>query len=76
MLRQGMELTALGAALGLGLALALSRAISAQLFGISATDPASYAVVCALVLGLAALATLLPARRAMRADPVIALREE
>ena len=73
-LRHGVQLTAIGIALGVCAALALTRAMSALLFGVSPTDPLTYVAVAA-VLGIVALvSTYLPARRASRVDPVIALR--
>jgi putative ABC transport system permease protein len=73
---QGMTLAAAGVAIGLGGALALTRLLSAQLFGIGATDPATYILVSLLLAAIALLATLVPALRATRVDPVVALREE
>jgi predicted permease len=73
---QGMTLIVVGGALGLALALALSRVVAGLLFNLSATDPATFAGVT-LLLGLAALlACYLPARRAAKVDPMIALRHE
>jgi ABC-type antimicrobial peptide transport system permease subunit len=75
-LRQGLRLSLLGLAVGLGVALALTRLLASQLYGVSATDPATFAVLAAVVLGVSALASLVPARRATRIDPMIALRQE
>jgi putative ABC transport system permease protein len=75
-LRKGMALTLIGAAIGLAGALALTRWMSSMLFGISASDPMTYAVVFLLALGAALLACSIPARRATRVDPLIALRYE
>lgn len=75
-LRKGMALTLIGAAIGLAGALALTRWMSSMLFGISASDPMTYAVVLLLALGAALLACSIPARRATRVDPLIALRYE
>ncbi len=75
-LRQGMELTALGIVVGLIGALAVTRAMASLLYGITATDAATFASV-AVALGLVALAAILiPARRAIGVDPMVALREE
>jgi putative ABC transport system permease protein len=72
----GLRLFAVGAALGLAAALALSRTTSHLLYGISATDPFSFLTVT-FVLGLVTLlACYVPARRAMRVDPLVALRYE
>jgi putative ABC transport system permease protein len=75
-LRHGILLTGAGIALGSGVALALTRLMSALLFGVSASDPATYLAVAAVLAILAAFATYLPARRATRVDPVIALRAD
>jgi putative ABC transport system permease protein len=75
-LRQGMGLAALGAGLGLAASLALTRLLSSLLFGVSATDPASFAGVLLLVATASFLACFIPARRAMRVDPMVALRYE
>ena len=75
-LRHGLLLTGAGIALGIGVALALTRVMSALLFGVSPMDPLTYVAV-ALSLGtIALLATYLPARRASRVDPVVALRAD
>jgi putative ABC transport system permease protein len=73
---QGMRLAGLGAALGVAGALLLGRVIAGMLFGVGAQDPGSFAVVVALLLGAALLACWLPAWRAARVDPLIALRAE
>jgi putative ABC transport system permease protein len=75
-LAQGAGLAAIGLALGVAGAFALTRALATMLFGISLTDPATFAGV-PLVLGLVAIvASYLPARRALRVDPIDALRNE
>ncbi len=73
---QGLALTLLGLAAGVGAALALSRLLAAFLFGVQATDPATYAMVAGVMLLTAGLASYLPGRRAMRVDPAVALRQE
>ncbi len=75
-LGQGMRLVAAGVVLGLAGAWLLSRVVASQLYGISARDPLTYAVVALLLGGIALLATYLPARRATRVDPMLALRSE
>jgi predicted permease len=74
--RQGGAAVVVGAAAGLAGAFALTRLIESMLFGVSATDPLTYAAVTALMLAVAAAAMWLPARRAARVDPVRALRSE
>ena len=74
--KQGMILAIAGSAAGLAGALGLSRLMTKLLYGVKPTDPTTFAAV-ATVLGLVAvLACYLPARRAMRVDPVAALRCE
>lgn len=75
-LTHGTRLTLLGVAIGVLAALALSRVLSTLLFGISATDPLTFAGVAGLLSVVALLACFIPARRATRVDPLIALRYE
>jgi putative ABC transport system permease protein len=75
-LRQGMSLAAAGLVLGIAIAFALAGMLRSQLYAISPSDPATYAAVPLLLLFVAALAAFLPAHRATRVDPVIALRHE
>jgi ABC-type antimicrobial peptide transport system permease subunit len=74
--RQGMELAGIGIIVGLAGALALTRAMSGLLFGVAATDVATFSTA-AVILGVVAFAaTVIPARRATGVDPMVALREE
>jgi predicted permease len=75
-LRHGLLLTSAGIALGIGASLALTRVLSALLFGVGPMDPITHAVVSAGLAAVALLATWLPARRASRIDPVVALRAD
>ena len=75
-LRQGFALVAAGMAVGGLLAAAVSRAVSGMLFGVSPLDPAAWGLARGTLLVAAAAANLVPARRAMRVDPVTALRTE
>ena len=75
-LRKGVVLTLIGAVIGLAGAFALTRWMSSLLFGVSASDPATYVVVMFVALGAALLACSIPASRATRVDPLIALRYE
>ena len=72
----GMKLATLGVVLGLGAAFGLTRYLSASLFGVAPTDPVTFIVVVSVLLTAAASACYLPARRAARVDPVVALRGE
>jgi predicted permease len=74
--RQGVLLTVLGLAIGIVGALAGARLITHFLFGVSATDPITFAGVCVALGAVAALASYIPARRAARVDPIVALRSE
>jgi predicted permease len=73
---QGLLLTGLGVAIGLGLAALGTRFLSSLLYGVSALDPLTFSVVTLLLAAVAFLACYFPARRAMRVDPIIALRYE
>jgi predicted permease len=72
----GMRLVLLGSATGLTLALALTQVMKSYLYGISATDPLTFVVVVLLLSSVAFLACYIPARRATRVDPLVALRYE
>jgi putative ABC transport system permease protein len=73
---RGMLLTAVGAAAGVALSLALTRLISGMLFGVGARDPLTFTLVSLLLVGVALLACYIPARRASKVDPMVALRYE
>ena len=75
-IRQGMTITVIGLGVGLAAALALTRLLETLLFGISATDWVTYIEIAALLTAVALIACYLPAYRASRVDPMIALRQE
>jgi len=75
-LGEGLRTVLVGAALGLAGALVLTRTVSSLLFGVTATDPIAFGSVTLLLLAAALLACYLPARRAAKVDPVVALRSE
>ncbi|HSB08445.1 MAG TPA: ABC transporter permease [Blastocatellia bacterium] len=75
-LAQGLKLTLLGIALGLGAALALTRWMESLLFGVRPTDPLTFAAIAAALFCVALLACWVPARRATKVDPMVALRHD
>ena len=72
----GLKLAAIGVVIGIGVALLMARVIESMLFEVEPYDAASYGAVAAVLLVIAALACYVPARRAMRVDPLVALRQE
>jgi ABC-type antimicrobial peptide transport system permease subunit len=72
----GVRLAMLGLVIGIGTAIATTRTLSSLLYAVTASDPATFAVIAALVAAVAVAASYLPARRAVRVDPVDALRAD
>jgi putative ABC transport system permease protein len=75
-LRDGAKLAAAGVVIGLIAAFALTRVMSSMLFGVSAIDPTTFIVISGLLAGVALLASFVPARRASRVNPIVALRND
>jgi predicted permease len=75
-MRQSITLTAIGIVVGLAGAAGVTRLLTSMLFGVKPSDPLTYVGVVTLLIGVALLASYIPARRAMRVDPMIALRYE
>ncbi len=75
-LRQGVILAGIGVVIGLVAAVGLTRFMSSLLYGVEATDPVTFAAVAVMLTAIALVASYLPARRASRTDPLVALRCE
>jgi ABC-type antimicrobial peptide transport system permease subunit len=75
-LRSGVSLSMVGIVIGLILAFGVTRLLAGLLHGVSPEDPATFAVVAAALVAVAALASVVPAWRASRVNPIIALRSE
>lgn len=73
---QGLRLAGIGVVIGIGVAMVLARLIESQLFEVPAVDPVTIATMALTLMGSALLASWLPARRAVRTDPIVALRYE
>ncbi|HEY2801979.1 MAG TPA: FtsX-like permease family protein, partial [Chthoniobacterales bacterium] len=75
-LRQGLTLTLLGVALGVAISLGSTRVLAGFLYGVTPTDAPTFAAVAMLLVGVALAACFIPARRATKVDPIVALRYE
>jgi putative ABC transport system permease protein len=75
-IRQGLSVSFAGAGIGIAISLGVSRLLARFLYGVSASDPLTYLAVSVVLIGVAVLSSYIPARRAARVDPIVALRYE
>jgi putative ABC transport system permease protein len=75
-LREGFGVTVVGVTIGLALAIGLARIMADYVYGISSTDPLTLSLASVVLIAVALLATYIPARRAAKVDPLVALRQE
>jgi putative ABC transport system permease protein len=75
-IREALVLVSIGGVVGISLSLIASRSIGSMLYGVRAVDPASYATGLTLLVAVASLAAYVPAHRASRIDPMVALRKD
>ncbi len=75
-MRQGMAMVVIGLVLGIAGALAIGRVLTSLLYGVTATDPITFVAVVLVLLSVAAAATAVPAWRALRIEPTVALKAE
>ena len=76
MLGRGVIVIGVGIAIGLAISLGATRIIGSYLYGVTPTDPMTYGVVLLLLLAVACLACYVPARRALKVDPLVAMRQD
>jgi putative ABC transport system permease protein len=75
-MKRGLVLALIGVAIGVAVALGLTRLIASELYGVTPTDPVTFTAVALVLVGVALLASYIPARRATKVDPLVALRHE